>query len=85
MEEDRRHDTEATSKLLTELLGTPVTAKTLTNQRAAGRGLKGWEYLGTKPVIRESKVRHYAEHEALKSEPPRRRNARLASKTCPAP
>jgi hypothetical protein len=76
-DDDEYVDTDGVSEMLTRLLGTRVSAKTLTNQRAAGRGLKGWKYRGTRPIIKKRLVREYAATDAIQDEHPRQRNARL--------
>jgi hypothetical protein len=82
---DPRHNTESAAAWLSERLGIPVTGKTLTNMRTQRRGPQPWEYFGQRPVIRESRLEHYAEHEALKNEPTSRRNRRDAFIALAAP
>jgi hypothetical protein len=82
---DPRHGNESAAAWLSKRLGVAVTGKTLTNMRAQRRGPQPWEYFGQRPVIKESRLEHYASHEALKNEPTSRRNRRHRSAASSAP
>jgi hypothetical protein len=74
---DRRYNTEAAAQWLSERLGVTFAAKTLTNWRALGKGPAGWEYVGQKPVIRESNQAAFAD-QAVRAQLTRR-HTRLSS------
>jgi hypothetical protein len=72
-----RMRTEQSAIYLAQAHGLPVEEKTLRNWRAAGRG-PACRYLGALPLYDKSELDRWAEHDALKTESPMRRNRRAA-------